>query len=204
MTVIASAAKQSHRKFLGDCFVIQTRASGFLAMTNTNMIPFNNMPPHSRIWIYQSEREFSAKETESIKAKANDFVAQWTSHDQLMKASMEVFHNLFIVVCVDEKTAPASGCGIDKSVKFIQSLEKEFHTSLLSRMNVAYRCVSPFPKFQTLEKVAAIQICSINELKNLSLLENITVFNNLVSTKEEFDKNWELPLEKSWHKQFVS
>lgn len=147
------------------------------------------MPPHSRIWVYQGAKEFLPKETESIKAKANEFVAQWTSHDQLMKASIEVFHNLFVVVCVDEKTAPASGCGIDKSVKFIQSLEKEFNTSLLNRMYVAYR------------KGGQILSSPISELKNTG---NITVFNNLVATKEEFEKNWEVPLEKSWHKKFVA
>ena len=162
------------------------------------MINFSSLPPHSRIWIYQAEKEFTPKETESIKAKANEFVAQWTSHDQLMKASIEVFHNRFVVVCVDEKTAPASGCGIDKSVKFIQSLEKEFSISLLNRMNVAYRKdAAPTLKGE-------IQTCNVNELKNISSKENITVFNNLVATKEEFEKDWEVPLEKSWHKQFTT
>ena len=80
---------------------------------------FKNMPPHSRIWIYQSNKEFSPTEAEDIKKKSEDFVEQWTSHNQFMNACIEIFHNRFIVICVDEKTAPASGCGIDKSVKFI-------------------------------------------------------------------------------------
>ena len=146
------------------------------------------MPAHSRVWIYQSEREFLSTETGAIKTKAIEFVSQWTSHDQLMKASIEVFYDRFIVVCVDEKTAPASGCGIDKSVKFIQVLEKEFNLSLLGRMNVAYR------------KDGKIYSVPISELKNLG---RVVVFNNLVATKEEFDKNWETSIEKSWHKQFI-
>jgi hypothetical protein len=162
------------------------------------MSEFKEMPPHSRVWIYQSEREFSPEETANIKAKVNEFTAQWTSHDQLMKASIEIFHNRFIVVCVDEKTAPASGCGIDKSVKFIQSLEKEFSVSLLDRMNVAYR-----KNARPDDPVGRGKILSspISELKNSGAE---TVFNNLVQTKEEFEKNWEVPLEKSWHKQFVT
>ena len=167
------------------------------------MIPFNNLPAHSRVWIYQSGREFSPAETEQIKSKAEAFVSQWTSHDQLMKACIEVFHNRFVVVCVDEKTAPASGCGIDKSVKFIQQLEKDLTVSLLDRMNVAYRtAASPFPKFETLEKVADEKIfsCHVSELKNAGAS---TVFNNLVATKEELEKNWEVPVEQSWHKQFI-
>ena len=154
------------------------------------------MPPHSRIWIYQSEREFLPKETEAIRIKAIDFVSQWTSHDQLMKASIEVFYDRFVVVCVDEKTAPASGCGIDKSVKFIQALESELNISLLDRNNVAFR---------TNGKIIS---CKLPELKtSLTVGEGkggALVFNNLVATKEEFEKNWEVPIEKSWHKQFVS
>ena len=161
------------------------------------MLPFSSLPPHSRVWIYQADREFTLAETKQIKNKAEAFVAQWTSHDQLMKACIEVFHNRFIVVCVDEKTAPASGCGIDKSVKFIQQLEKEFNISLLNRMNVAYR--RPTPTLPVRE--GEILTCHVSELKNKGAL---TVFNNLVSTKEELEKNWEVPIEKSWHKQFIT
>lgn len=153
------------------------------------MIAFKDLPPHSRVWIYQSDREFSSSEAELIKNKSEEFVTQWTSHDQLMKASIEIFHNRFIVVCVDEKTAPASGCGIDKSVKFIQQLEKDFPVSLLDRMNVAYK------------KEGKIHSSPISELKNLN---DVTVFNNLIQTKEELEKNWEVPIEKSWHRQFLT
>lgn len=146
------------------------------------------MSSHSRIWIYQSEKEFSSSEINSIKRKSEEFVAQWTSHDQLMKACIEIFHTRFIVVCVDEKTAPASGCGIDKSVNFIQQLEKDFNISLLDRNNVAYRMNGK------------ILSCSLSELKNKKAE---SVFNNLIQKKEELETSWEIPFEKSWHKQFV-
>jgi len=153
------------------------------------MISFKDMPLHARVWIYQSNKEFTSSEVGLIKNKSEEFIAQWTSHDQLMKASIEIFHNLFIVVCVDEKTAPASGCGIDKSVKFIQQLEKDFNVSLMDRMNTAFRLHRK------------ILTCNISELKNSGAE---TVFNNLIQTKEELEKNWEVPIGKSWHKQFLT
>ena len=169
------------------------------------MIEFKDMPAHSRVWIYQANRELTSSETNSIKRNAEAFVMQWTSHDQLMKASIEVFHNWFIVVCVDEKTAPVSGCGIDKSVKFIQQLEKDFSVSLMDRMNVAYRNPSP-----TLpEGKGEIHTCHVSELKNLFSFplgegrDGAIVFNNLVQTKDELEKNWEVPLKESWHKEFI-
>ena len=105
------------------------------------MINFKDMPLHSRVWVYQSIREFSENEIKQLKNKAEGFISAWTSHGKTMNACIEIFHNRFIIVCVDEKTTFASGCGIDKSVKFIQQLESDFggNTSLLDRMNVAYR-----------------------------------------------------------------
>lgn len=152
------------------------------------MIPFNDMPPHSRVWIYQSSREFSNNEVELIRNKSEKFVAQWIAHSQKIKASIEIFYNRFIVICVDEKTTPVSGCGIDKSVKFIEQLEKDICVSLLNRTNVAYR------------KNGKISITSLSELKNS---EADTVFNNLVNTKEELEKRWEMPIEESWYKKFL-
>ncbi len=162
------------------------------------MIKFKDMPLHSRIWIYQSIREFSENEITQLKTKAESFISDWTSHGKTMSACIEIFHNRFIIICVDETTASASGCGIDKSVKFIQQLEKEFNTSLLDRMNVAYRQTSLNDEVGEGE----IVLCHISELKNLFAFPEgqtgITVFNNLVNTKEELEQNWEVPLEKSW------
>jgi hypothetical protein len=159
------------------------------------MMKFKDMPLHSRVWIYQSIREFSENEITQLKTKAESFISDWTSHGKTMSACIEIFHNRFIIVCVDETTASASGCGIDKSLKFIQQLEKEFNTSLLDRMIVAYR--------QNVEVgEGKIISCHISELKNLIAFperqKGITVFNNLVNTKEELEQNWEVPLEKSW------
>ncbi len=158
------------------------------------------MPLHSRVWIYQSIREFSENEITQLKTKAESFISEWTSHGKTMSACIEIFHNRFIIVCVDEKTTSASGCGIDKSVKFIQQLESDLggNTFLLDRMNVAYR------QARLNGKVGQGKIisCHISEIKNLLAFperqKGITVFNNLVNSKEELEQNWEVPLEKSW------
>ncbi len=162
------------------------------------MMNFKDMPFDSRVWIYQSIREFSDNEITQLKTKAKSFISEWTSHGKKMSACIEIFYNRFIIVCVDEKTTSASGCGIEKSVKFIQQLESDLggNTSLLDRMNVAYR------KNARLNNEAGkgeILSCHISELKNLLTFPigeaGITVFNNLVNTKEELEKNWEVPLE---------
>jgi hypothetical protein len=165
------------------------------------MITFKEMPLHSRVWIYQSIREFSETESTQLKSKAKSFISEWTSHGKMMSACIELFHNRFIIVCVDEKTTSASGCGIDKSVKFIQQLESDLggNTFLLDRLNVAYR-----KNTHLNDEVGQgeIILCPISELKKVftstERIKGITVFNNLVNTKAAFEQNWEVPLEKSW------
>jgi hypothetical protein len=161
------------------------------------MINFKEMPLQSRVWIYQSIREFSKNEITLLKTKGEDFISEWTSHGKKMSACIEIFYNRFIIVCVDEKTTSASGCGIDKSVKFIQKLEKEFKTSLFDRLSIAFRKKSV--AFSLKEE---IRVCGMHEIKKLITFserhKGITVFNNLVNTKEELEKNWEVPFEKSW------
>jgi hypothetical protein len=165
------------------------------------MRTFKEMPLHSRVWVYQSIREFSKNEITQLKNKAEGFISEWTSHEKTMNACIEIFHNRFIIVCVDEKTTSASGCGIDKSVKFIQQLESDFggNTSLLDRMNVAYRKNTHLNNEVGQGEIIS---CPISELKNALTFperqKGITVFNNLVNTKAALEKNWEVPLEKSW------
>lgn len=157
------------------------------------MNALQNMPAHSRVWIYQSSRDLTSSEADSIRAAALAFLDQWTSHGALMNAAIDVLHNRFIVVSVDEQTAPASGCGIDKSVKFIQEVEKQLNLSLLDRMQVAYR------------KEGKILSTSLSQLKQVleqafgEKTGEAIVFNNMVGTKAEMESSWEIPLRESWH-----
>ena len=82
-----------------------------------------NLPDAARVWVYQSTRPFSEKETVVLKSQINGFVSEWTAHSQQLAAAGDVLMNQFIVLAVDEKQAGASGCSIDKSVHFLQSIE---------------------------------------------------------------------------------
>lgn len=150
------------------------------------------MPAHSRVWIYQSAREFTKDEIVHIKKLATDFIEQWTSHGRTMDACIELLHDRFVIVCVDENSAPASGCGIDKSVRFIQQLEMEIKTTLLDRMNIAFN------------KENEIITCKLSEVKERIVAafgddwKNVTFFNNLIQTKSELDKKWIVPIKDSW------
>ncbi len=154
------------------------------------------LPDHSRVWIYQSNRELTGAEIESIGKETQNFLETWTAHDNALMAGFEIRYNRFIILMIDEKVAGASGCSIDKSVHFIQSLEKKYQTSFMDRMKFA---------FKQSDRVEVVSGKVFGELfSNGAIDNNSIVFNNLVSTKAELKAAWEVPLKNSWHKDIVN
>jgi len=157
---------------------------------------FKNLPDDSRIWVYQSNRKLTDKEVEILSVKAEAFLEQWTAHGTDLEAAFEVKYNRFIVLGLNQANASASGCSIDASVRFIQSLEKEFEVDLLDKMNVT---------FYNGEFIAHKSLSDFRKMaKARSVSPNTVVFNNLVNTKAEYIENWEVPAKESWHNRFLA
>ena len=160
------------------------------------LVEFNTLPNNSRFWIYQSNRKLSENEVSSISVKTDEFLKKWTAHGDDLEAGFEIKYNRFIVIGLNQDNASASGCSIDASVNFIQSLEREMDVDLLDKMNVtfyngdyiAHKSLSDFKKMS----------------KNRSVSPNTVVFNNLVNTKAEYLEHWEVPAKDSWHRRFLA
>lgn len=160
------------------------------------MLTYQDMPLHSRAWIYQSDREIKDIEVSEIRRKAGMFLMEWTSHGNVMKASIDVLYNRFFVVLVDETAASASGCGIDKSVKFMQQMEQDYSINLFDRMLVLYRDADT--------KLQATKLYTFEQMMEQGEVNADTiVFNNLISTKEDMLSKWEVPVKKSWHSRMI-
>lgn len=152
--------------------------------------------PQSKIWIYQSNRQFTATEAEEIQEKLNAFTTQWQAHGHQLKAEAEILYNFFIVLTVDQDAASATGCSIDSSVRVMKEIESTYGLDLFNRFNMAYKIddevhVATKEDFETLITIKKIDAHTI-------------VFNNLVQTLAEFEEKWEVPIEDSWHKSIFA
>jgi hypothetical protein len=159
------------------------------------MNSINNMPPDARVWVYQSKRALSDDEVNALVEEGGKFISDWSAHGAALRASFDVLENRFLVIAVDEKQALASGCSIDKSVHFVKNLEKLFSLDFFDRMQVAYR------------EDGSIKACSYNEFEAMAqkgmVNESTIVFNNMVSSKSAFDKEWQVPLKQSWQSRVL-
>jgi hypothetical protein len=156
---------------------------------------YKNLPNNSRVWIYQADREFTHIEMDFIALKAEDFIKQWTRHGDDVKGSFTFKYNQFLVLAVDESFNSVSGCSIDSSVRFIQSIEKEFELDLMNKMNVT---------FKDNDTINLVKLFDFQRFaKEQKVTSETIVFNNMVATKADFENNWEIPAKESWHKRFL-
>ena len=157
-------------------------------------VPFENLPPESKVWIYQSNRKFTEEEWSAIETDLKTFIDSWSAHGTGLEASYLLKYYRFIILAVNQEVQMATGCSIDKSVEFIQSLENKYAVDLLDKMNVTFKLG---------EHIAHKPLIEFKKMaKDKAVSENTIVFNNLVNTIEEWNENWEVPAGESWHSRF--
>ncbi|UTW62739.1 ABC transporter ATPase [bacterium SCSIO 12741] len=156
----------------------------------------DQLPAHSRVWIYQANRTLNEVEKTEISNTLQNFVDSWAAHGAPLLAGFEVVYDRFIVLAVDEDQAAASGCSIDSSVRVFQALDQHYSLDLFNRLSLAYRneageiAVTPMIEFE-------------RQLKEGALNADTIVFNNLVTNLGEFQAGWEVPVSKSWHARLM-
>ena len=159
------------------------------------VVEFDQLPDDARIWIYQAGRKLSDQEVDHVAGQTRSFLSEWTAHGARLKAGFLIRYNRFLVIGLDQSEASASGCSIDTSVRFIQSLEKDLDVDLLDKMNVTYYngphiAYKPLDEFKKMAKARSVSARTV-------------VFNNLVNTKAEYLEHWEVPASESWHSRFL-
>lgn len=150
----------------------------------------------SRVWVYQSDKQLNDADVIKLQIMLDNFTTGWAAHNHQLKAKAEIRYKRFIILIVDESQAGASGCSIDKSVRFLKDIEQQFGINLFDRFNLAYRSgerILSVPR-HTFEKL----------ISNQTIDANTIVFNNMVQNLTELETKWEVPFKDSWHIQLFS
>jgi hypothetical protein len=151
-------------------------------------VEIDTMDNDSRVWIFQADRIINENEINLIKTQAKIFTEQWASHDVELKSSVEIYHNLFLVIAVDDKAENPGGCSIDSMTGFIRETGKQFGINFFDRLKVV------------VENKGELLLMSFDEAGNLAK-ENpsIVVYDSLVSDMRELRTNWKKKFVESWH-----
>src|SRR6478609_8663044 len=145
-------------------------------------IPFEKLPPHSRVWLYQADRPFSADEEKIISNSLTNFCSCWEAHGNPLQTSFKIEYHQFVILTVDESSAGASGCSIDGSVRVLKELGNQLHVDFFDRSQVA------FLENEKIQSYSLVQLKSLFQSGKLTATSQ--TFNNLVVNKAEMESNW--------------
>jgi len=158
------------------------------------VVPFQEMPPEARVWIYQADRKFTREQQELIETEAASFIERWTAHGEKLRGAFSIFYDRFLIISVDESFNQASGCSIDSSVHFIKELESKLELNLLDRQ-IAILKQNGTDK----PEVELEQLPLIRQKINAGYIDgNTIIFNNTVTNKKDFLSQWEVEAKNSW------
>lgn len=158
-------------------------------------VDYNSIPEEAKVWIYPSSRKFYPNEIEVIEEKVKTFVENWKADDENFKASYKFLYNRFIILTADDSDSALTNADIDTSVSFILELQQEYEVELLDRMNVCFK-QGEFVQYKQLKDFKKL-------LKNKAVTAKTIIFDNLITSKQEFDNLWEVAIEDSWYSRFL-
>lgn len=148
-----------------------------------------------RIWIYTISKQLTNEQIVDLKNRCEQFVNGWTAHDISLDATFELYQNRLLIFKVNEAKYNASGCSIDKQLRFVKELEQAFSVELLNRLLVAY------------DNNGSVEVVSSAKLKELLSNNSITadtlVFDNTITQSTELETKWKQPLKNTWLAKYL-
>lgn len=102
-------------------------------------VPFDQLPPNARLWIFAADRPLSSAERPTFLADIDRFLDHWAAHKVPLPAARELRYDRFLLIGVDESSTGASGCSVDALVRAMKTFEEVYGLELVNHAPVLYR-----------------------------------------------------------------
>ena len=159
------------------------------------IVDFKTMPDDSRIWIYQSNRDFNESEIRIINDKTISFLDNWQAHGKDLECSYSIIDKRFIIIAVNESVNPIGGCSIDFSLQLIKDISNTIGIDLLNRLVVNYRLDN---------RLESLSLSDLkNKIKDGDFSPETIIFNTAINSKSELLNNFEIDIRSSWLSKFI-
>ena len=159
------------------------------------IVDFKTMPDDSRIWIYQSNRDFNELEIGVINDKTISFLNNWQAHGKDLECSYSIIDKRFIIIAVNESVNPIGGCSIDFSLQLIRDISNTIGIDLLNRLVVNLKIDN---------RVESLNLSDLkNKIKDGDFSPETIIFNTAINSKSELLNNFEIDIKSSWLSKFI-
>jgi hypothetical protein len=160
---------------------------------------WNQLKPESKLWIYGAQRELSEQENNQINLLLDQFCDTWAAHGAKLDCGFNILHNRLILIAVDEESAAASGCSIDKSVEIVKDIDAQFNLDLFNRMRSYHVIKVPQTKITSYEASEINQLLGSGELDQDSRMVNMQAL-----ILSEIAPNFTRALSETWLKKYLN
>jgi hypothetical protein len=159
------------------------------------IVDFKTMPDDSRIWIYQSNRDFNESEIGVINDKTISFLDNWQAHGKDLECSYSIIDKRFIIIAVNESVNPIGGCSIDFSLQLIKDISNTIGIDLLNRLVVNLKIDN---------RLESLSLSDLkNKIKDGDFSPETIMFNTAINSKSELLNNFEIDIKSSWLSKFI-
>jgi hypothetical protein len=158
------------------------------------MVPFGTLPDEARLWVFGVERTLSEAEQENFLSTVDMFLETWAAHGAPLTCGRDWRWGRFLLVAVDEVSAPPSGCSIDAMVGVLRDQERRLGMRILDNTPVWF------------VEDGDVKRTSRSEFRRLAeegvVGPDTVVFDNTVTgLKDARSGRWEGPARASWHQR---
>ena len=159
------------------------------------IVEYNKIPKWCKLWIFPSSRKFYSQEIPGLKESIEEFLNNWNNNGQSLNCAYKFTYDRFIIITVDNSEISLSLKAHDELAAFIQELEKRFKVILLDKINVCYK-QGDFVQYKDLIEFKKM-------MKSKGVSTKTIVFNNMITTKDELESDWEINIMDSWLGRFL-
>jgi hypothetical protein len=152
------------------------------------------LPDEARAWVFAAERPLAPVESGKLLAAVDAFLDEWKAHGSPLTCARDWRYDRFLIVAVDERSAPPSGCSIDALVRSLRGLEAELGLALLDHTPVWYRDDG---EIRRVERAAFKSLAGRGAVGP----ETIVFDNTLTRLGQVRHGEWERPASHSWHRR---
>lgn len=154
------------------------------------LVDYESLADDSKVWIYPSSKKLYPQEIEKITQQVTTFLQDWQQNNIAIPATYQLVHKRLLIIFTDASVSLHTDA-INELVAFITSLEQEYNTVLMDKMNPCFK-QGIYVQYKDLKSFKKL-------IKDKAVNKNTIVFDNTIQTKMEFENYWEVPAKDSWY-----
>jgi hypothetical protein len=156
------------------------------------LVNIEDLPDDARTWVFGAEKSIDPEATELLLSEVDRFLSQWKAHGSPLTVGRDWKYGRFLTVAVDQSTAGASGCSIDRLFRTLKALESRLGASLVPSGVVFFR-----GRKGAIECVERERFTALGTEGKIG--PDTRVFDPTVTTLGEWRARFELNAAQSWH-----